>query len=165
MTAEISFTKVRLPYGWLGNMAPYPVIHQDIRWPTTEHLFQALRFMSDDPVRELIRAALSPMAAKFKAKEFIGKMIIAPRGQADVENMRMVIKLKHDSYPDLRKWLQETGDATIIEDCSARANVSGLFWGAAMDYDSASWKGENVLGKLWMERREAYRVLMGKEII
>ena len=38
---EIWFTKVDLPYGWLGNMAPYPVLHDGCRWLTTEALFQA----------------------------------------------------------------------------------------------------------------------------
>lgn len=36
---EIWFTKVDLPYGWLGNMAPYPVLHDGCRWLTTEALF------------------------------------------------------------------------------------------------------------------------------
>ena len=40
---EIWFTKVNLPYGWLGNMAPYPVLHDGCRWLTTEALFQAMR--------------------------------------------------------------------------------------------------------------------------
>ena len=151
--SEIAFTKVRLPYGWLGNMAPYPVIHQDIRWPTTEHLFQALRFMHDDPARELIRAKASPMAAKMEAKLHKESMAIWPRSNADVENMRMVLRLKLNTYPDLRKQLLATGSALIIEDCSARPSASGLFWGAARDYESASWKGENTLGKLWMELR------------
>lgn len=152
---EIAFTKVRLPFGWLGNMAPYPVVYQDVRWPTTEHLFQALRFMSDDPVRELIRQKLSPMAAKFEAKSYIGKMVIAPRTDADVENMRMVVGLKLRSYADLQKSLKETGDATIIEDCSARPNHSGLFWGAAKDYNEAKWTGQNMLGRIWMDLRSA----------
>jgi predicted NAD-dependent protein-ADP-ribosyltransferase YbiA (DUF1768 family) len=40
---EIWFTKVNLPYGWLGNMAPYPVLHDGCSWLTTEALFQAMR--------------------------------------------------------------------------------------------------------------------------
>ena len=60
----IAFTKVTLPYGWLGNMAPFPVLYGLLEWRTTEALFQALRFAADDPVRELIRAEKSPMAAK-----------------------------------------------------------------------------------------------------
>ena len=44
--AIISFSKVALPYGWLGNMAPYPIIYEGKRWRTIEALFQSLRFNS-----------------------------------------------------------------------------------------------------------------------
>ena len=36
----IAFTKVALPFGWLGNMAPYPVTYGGKAWRTTEALFQ-----------------------------------------------------------------------------------------------------------------------------
>jgi len=151
--AEIAFTKVRLPFGWLGNMSPHHIMFMDLRWPTAEHLFQALRYSSDDEARELIRAQKSPMMAKMEAKRYIGRQVVAARSEADVANMRMVLKLKLEQHPELKAQLKATGDATIIEDCSARANHSGLFWGAAMDYDTAKWRGQNTLGLLWMELR------------
>lgn len=52
----ITFTKVALPYGWLGNMSPHPIVVAGKTWKTAESLFQALRFAEDDPVREEIRA-------------------------------------------------------------------------------------------------------------
>lgn len=64
----ISFTRVDLPHGWLGNMASYPVKYDGKWWPTTEALFQALRF--DDPaIKEELRAIKSPMGCKMKAKK------------------------------------------------------------------------------------------------
>src|SRR5262249_49560871 len=62
----IAFTKVDLPYGWLGNMAPFPVMHDGRGYRTTEALFQALRF-DQEPIREAIRGEKSPMAAKMRA--------------------------------------------------------------------------------------------------
>lgn len=153
---EIAFTKVRLPYGWLGNMAPYPVMFNDLRWPTTEHLFQALRLPADSRARELIRACKSPMAAKMEAKKHIGQWIVNPRTQADVAHMRMCLKLKLEHHPDVYTMLKQTGDATIIEDCTARPNASGLFWGAARAEKVPGlwdWEGDNVLGHLWMALR------------
>ena len=41
---SISFTKVSLPFGWLGNMSPFPILYEGKEWKTTEALFQALRF-------------------------------------------------------------------------------------------------------------------------
>lgn len=153
----ITFTKVRLPWGWLGNMAPYPVLFQDIKWPTTEHLFQSLRFSATDPVRGLILACKSPMAAKMESKKHIGRWIVAPRTEADLVNMRMCLKLKLDDHPTLKPMLKETSRRMIIEDCTARANVSGLYWGMARRMTASgppAWEGENNLGKLWMQLRD-----------
>ena len=161
MTNEIAFTKVKLPYGWLGNMSPYPIMADGKIWRTTEALFQAMRF-SKTEIKEEIRAATSPMAAKMIAKRNIGLMIVNPRTQDDVDNMRNVLQLKLQQHPDIKRMLLETGDAKIIEDCSARANASGLFWGAtrclpALSPDGSWWEGENMLGKLWMRLRDEAR--------
>jgi predicted NAD-dependent protein-ADP-ribosyltransferase YbiA (DUF1768 family) len=44
MNEVIGFTKVDLPYGWMGNMAAYPLKYENKVWLTSEALFQALRF-------------------------------------------------------------------------------------------------------------------------
>jgi predicted NAD-dependent protein-ADP-ribosyltransferase YbiA (DUF1768 family) len=146
----IAFTKVDLPYGWLGNMAPFPVAYEDLTYRTSEALFQALRF-EDRAIREQIRAEKSPMAAKMRAKRHAAQRVVVPLSPPDVDNMRLVLALKLRFHPPLRRQLRETGDALIVEDCSKRARGSGLFWGAAL-VDGA-WKGENTLGRLWMALR------------
>jgi predicted NAD-dependent protein-ADP-ribosyltransferase YbiA (DUF1768 family) len=67
--AIISFSKVALSYGWLGNMSPYPIIYEGKEWRTVEALFQSLRF-TDENIIEAIRNEKSPMGAKMKAKSF-----------------------------------------------------------------------------------------------
>jgi hypothetical protein len=47
----IAFTKVALSFGWLGNMAPYPIVYEAKLYRTTEALFQALRF-DDETIRD-----------------------------------------------------------------------------------------------------------------
>jgi len=64
----IKFTKVSLPFGWLCNMAPFPVMYNEKKWLTIEALFQALRF-EDEKIIEEIRLEKSPMGAKMKAKK------------------------------------------------------------------------------------------------
>jgi predicted NAD-dependent protein-ADP-ribosyltransferase YbiA (DUF1768 family) len=64
----IAFTKVNIPYGWMGNMAPFPIVYEDKLWLTTEALFQSMRF-SNEEIKELIRIQASPMTAKIKAKK------------------------------------------------------------------------------------------------
>lgn len=154
--SEIAFTKVKLPFGWLGNMSPHPIDILGTVWPTAEHLFQALRFDIRSPIREDIRAQTSPMAAKLVAKRYKHQMTKVPRSEEDMFSMRFVLLCKLEEHPDLKHALLLTEDAPIIEDVTKRPSESGLFWGAARLPDG-SWRGENRLGKLWMEIREQLR--------
>ena len=154
MDPIIAFTKVALPFGWLGNMAPYPVTYGGEAWRTTEALFQALRF-EDESIREAIRQEKSPMAAKMVAKRHKSKMIVEPRSLADLDNMRRALRLKLQAHPALRRQLLATGAARLVADCSRRAKGSGLFWGAALR--DGRWVGENWLGRLWEELRASRR--------
>ena len=151
---ETLIRKVKDLHGWLGNMSPYPVQFSGKLYRTTEALFQALRF-SDEEVVEAIRAEKSPMAAKFVAKRYKKQMVVEPLSAADLENMRVCLKLKLDQHPELRDRLLATGEDEIIEDCSKRKRGSGLFWGAALE--DGDWEGTNMLGKLWMELRDGLR--------
>jgi len=146
----ILIRKVKDEYGWLGNMSPHPVSHVGKTYRTAEALFQSLRF-NDYEIIEAIRDQKSPMAAKMKAKKHRDRMVVVPLSEADLENMRLVLRLKLLQHPKLRTLLLATGDQEIIEDCTKRPRGSGLFWGAANR--DGQWVGENWLGRLWMELR------------
>jgi predicted NAD-dependent protein-ADP-ribosyltransferase YbiA (DUF1768 family) len=147
----IAFTKVKLPYGWLGNMSPHPIEYNNKIWKTTEALFQALRF-SDPMLQEIIRAEKSPMGAKLKAKGMVPLMTIKPLGLRDILNMNLCITLKLEQHTELKTKLLETGILPIYEDVSARGDKgSNLFWGAKLV--EGIWTGQNVLGQIWMETR------------
>lgn len=149
---EIAFTKVSLPFGWLGNMSPYPIEYDGKVWKTSEALFQALRFNNDE-IRELIRSEKSPMGAKMLAKKYKESMDVVPLSEEDVYNMKLCIRLKLYQHPDLRDQLSSTKGINIYEDVTSRPRGSGLFWGA-MKIDN-EWKGHNILGKIWMEIRDS----------
>lgn len=148
--AVISFTRVSKPFGWLSNMAPYPIPFNNQLWNTAEALFQALRF-GDAGVKEKIRAQKSPMAARFVAKNRDNKqhMIVVPHSERDKENMRFVINLKFTHYPKLADCLIKTFPHDIIENCSLRGDT---FWGARKIGEH--WFGENNMGNLLMDLRD-----------
>ena len=148
---EITFTKVDLPYGWLGNMSSFPIKYDGKVWRTTEALFQALRF-EDDEIREAIRAEKSPMGAKMKAKKNKDMMSTIPMSKEDVENMRLCVKLKLEQHEPIRFRLKATGSSLIIEDIGKRNGERHKFWGAKSE--NGKWVGENMMGKIWMELRE-----------
>lgn len=154
---RITFTKSKLSYGWLGNMAPYEVIYGKVWqvWRTTEALFQAMRF-SDEAIKSEIRRARSPMTAKMIAKRNAEHMVVQPRSSVDVANMVTVLKLKTAQHPLLGHLLVETADAVLTEDVTKRPrSESSLFWGAALE--NGAWIGQNMLGELWMQLRSELR--------
>jgi predicted NAD-dependent protein-ADP-ribosyltransferase YbiA (DUF1768 family) len=152
--ADISFTKVDLPYGWLGNMAPYPVKFNGQMFRTTEALFQALRFDSIE-IRELIRLEPSPMSAKMKAKKYKDLFVVNPMSEQDVENMKFCLRLKFEN-PELKIKLLKTGEHKIYEDIGTRRGIRHEFWGAyrkANENGQFEWIGQNKMGNLLMEIR------------
>jgi len=146
----IAFTKVALPYGEFGNMSPHRITYEGKRYKTAEALFQALRF-EDEEIREAIRTSLSPMTAKWTATKYRDKMVVEPRTEQDLENMRMVLRLKMDQNPQVKCLLLGTKDDEIVEDCTNRPRGKAKFWGAALV--DGQWLGENWLGRLLMELR------------
>ena len=156
MMAYISFTKTKLPYGWLGNMFAAPITYQGQIWLTSEALFQARRF-EDVTIREMIRKKKSPMGAKMiaKRKEHMTKRIVEPMSMKDIDNMRLCLRIKFDQHSELHEQLLKTGDHIIFEDVSARNRARHKFWGAVLT--NVGLERQNMLGKLLMELREQLR--------
>lgn len=149
MPDDVVIRKIREPHGWLSNMSPHPVGP----WRTAEHAFQANRFATTSDVRSLIMRTASPMSAKMIARGRAPEMIVQPRSEQDVANMRGILRLKLAQHPLLLRALAATESRRIVEDCTARPSESGLFWGAARQPDG-TWQGTNRLGELWMELRQ-----------
>lgn len=153
---EVTFNKVKDQFGWLGNMSAHSVKYEGDWYQNTETLFQCLRFKDYPEIVEELRGLSSPMIVKMKAKKY--RRILEEDGgfridkQEDLDRMRFCLRLKVDRYPDLKRLLVVTRDATIIEDSTTRKGDSGKYWGAC--WEDGRWVGENILGRLWMELRE-----------
>lgn len=147
----ISFTKVDLPYGWLGNMSAFKVKYEGKEWLTVEALFQSLRF-DDEEIKEIIRNEKSPMGAKMKAKSFKNKLVVEPMSEKDVENMKMCVRLKVEQNLIIKEKILKTKEFEIIEDIGSRNGERHLFWGAKKI--NGQWVGNNMMGKIWMEARK-----------
>jgi ribA/ribD-fused uncharacterized protein len=171
---DISFTDVKGDYGWLGNMSPYIVKYKDEWYRTAEALFQCMRYEGFPQVQGEIKAAKSPMNAKWAAKKkenfalIEGRETQEERERNDLCRMRECLLRKLEANPDLKRRLLGTKDARIIEDCTKRPRGSGIFWGMAriekMQPDGTTvtnWQGRNELGKLWMAIRDELQHQLG----
>lgn len=161
----ITFTKVALPYGWLGNTSPHPIRTKLAAYPTAEHYFQLKRLPPDHACRDRVLSTKSPMAAKLLVRTYLPEdAVVVLHSIGDVDNMRLTLLHKFTQHKDLRAKLLATGDEYIIEDVTARQDSeSAMFWGAVPVLPAKKHAvGTSMLGKLLMElRRELHMKDMG----
>jgi len=154
---NIWFKKVKEPYGWMGNMAPYPITYKGKVWRTSEALFQSLRY-ADPAIIEQIRQQKSPMGAKLVAKISVNMVhrVIDAMSPQDVLNMEMCVLLKFQQHPDIAKLLKATNPNPIYEDATNRNKVNDLFWGAQRDPNNPERpiNGQNKMGEILMRVRK-----------
>lgn len=124
---------------WLSNMwlLNVPIVHEGIQYPSSENLYQALKVEHQNE-RSFI-ASLSPSDSK---------KLRLPRHQNAEMHMRLAVRLKFDSNPDLKQMLIDTGDKLLVE---------GNWWND--DYwgvNKNSGVGRNLLGIILMDVRSSY---------
>jgi ribA/ribD-fused uncharacterized protein len=146
-------------YRTFSNQAAYPIQIQDVRYPSVEHYYQAMKAkeFGDDEIHKKILDTPSGKAVKAlgkKVKNFHKEVWDAKR----LEIMMRGVKAKFVQHPELQKQLIETGDKQIGE-----ADARNSFWGIGTSEnteksgDPSKWKGQNRLGKILMALRDEFR--------
>jgi len=139
---SIKFWKTKDPYGEFCNFSRHPIKLDGRTWKTTEHYFQAQKYVNTTRY-EMIANATTPREAAN-----LGRDRSLPI-RADWENikddvMRKCVLEKFTTYPDLGALLIATSDQEIIED-----SPYDYYWGIGKE-----GSGKNMLGKILMETRE-----------
>lgn len=136
-------TKFDGQYRFLSNFYPASIMFQGTRWPTAEHLYQAMK-ATDLEGRAQFLVNENPAYAKRLGR----KITLRPDwNQIKLDVMQEIVKLKFDQNPRLQSMLLDTGNAELIE-----GNTWGdTFWGV---YHGA---GANHLGKILMAYRDNLR--------
>ena len=156
-TNRIEFYSKDLPFFWLNNASPHPVVVDGVRYPTAEHLFQAQKFIDHRPdIANKIRKTSNPVDAVHIARTYAKEVRFDwIKGGVNVATMRMVLLTKFLQHTDLRLALLETGDAEIVH-----ASPNDAFWGSAACANAVG-RGRNVMGRTIMQTRELLRVAAG----
>ena len=142
----ISFYVPSDEYGFLCNFSAHGFTLDDHYWPTVEHYFQAQKFAGSDH-EERIRVSRSPKEAKNLGQT--RKLSLRSDWEdVKVELMRNALMAKFTTHPDLRDALLATRDEELVENAP-----TDYFWGCGK-----LGGGQNMLGKLLMETRQALRV-------
>lgn len=110
---EIKFYKVNDEYGFMSNFAPYPFSDGSKIWPTSEHYFQAQKFLVPE-IQEKIRQIASPMDAALEGRNRQNPL------RSDWEEIKdgvmlQALRMKFSQNPEIAKELLATIDAIIIE--------------------------------------------------
>ena len=144
-TNFILFYGANNDYGCFSNFSPHWIKLDGQSWPTTEHYFQAQKFVGT-PHEDAIRRASSPKQAAQMGRD--RKRPLRADWEAVKDDvMRRAVKAKFEQHEEIRQILFDTGDAEIIE------NAPGdYYWGIGSRGD-----GKNMLGIILMEMRAQLR--------
>ena len=141
----ISFYVPSDEYGFLCNFSAHGFTLDDRYWSTAEHYFQAQKFAGSDH-EERIRVSRTPREAKNLGQT--RKLPLRPDWEdVKVDVMRNALMAKFTTHSDLRDALLATGDEELVENAP-----TDYIWGCGK-----LGGGQNMLGKLLMETRQALR--------
>ena len=129
------------PYGAFSNFAKFGFTLGGKYWPTSEHYFQAQKFVGTEH-EEQVRLASAPKIAADMGRERT-RPLRADWEEVKEEVMYDALYAKFTQNPDLAKLLTLTGNADIIENAPGDA-----YWGCGKD-----GTGKNRLGELLMYLR------------
>ena len=154
MTRPIKFYDQDDPYYEFTNFYSAPIELDRKTWPTTEHYFQAQKFVGT-PYEEQIRHYSQP----WKVFDFTKDPRVSrwrrndwKRIRKDVMYKALLAKFTQHNY--LRKLLLGTGERTLIEH-----SPYDSYWG-----DGGDGTGKNHLGKLLMQLRHELQEVMGENL-
>jgi N-glycosidase YbiA len=129
------------PYGCFSNFSPHGFMLENLYWSTSEHYFQAQKFIGT-PHLERVRQMRTP-----KDAARIGRDRALPL-RPDWEQvkdavMRKVVLQKFRTHADIREILLSTGEQLLVEN-----SPIDFYWGCGND-----GSGQNKLGQILMEVR------------
>lgn len=146
----IYFYKVNDPYGCFSNFSPHWVQLQAQCWSTTEHYYQAQKFVGTqyEFLYSAIQKAQSPEEAAALGRDPKHRVRL-DWPQVKQQVMREAVLTKFLTHSDIQAVLLSTQDEFIVED-----SPKDDFWGCG-----ANRMGQNQLGKILMSVRQEIRLL------
>ncbi|WP_066424752.1 NADAR family protein [Anabaena sp. 4-3] len=141
----IYFYTARENYGCFSNFSPHGFMLDNLYWYTSEHYFQAQKFVGTIHL-EQIRLAKTPKAAANMGRD--RKRPLRDDWEQVKDNiMRKAVLRKFETHADIREILLSTGNEEIVEN-----SPIDYYWGCGSD-----GSGKNMLGIILMEVRGLLR--------
>jgi N-glycosidase YbiA len=130
-------------YPSFSNFAPYGFELDDLWWPTSEHFFQAQKYIGT-PYYEAVRRCATP-----KEAAYLGRAHSLPHNWREVREAIMLrgVLRKFETHVDIQAILLATGDQRIVENAPR-----DYHWGCGAD-----GTGKNRFGEVLMQVRSLLR--------
>ena len=139
----VEFYHLHKPYGEFSNFYAAPIDLDGHTWPTSEHYFQAQKYISDPVHYNNVLKLATPR----EAFEYVRTYKSAVRSDwAKVKDSVMfkACMAKFEQHPKLKELLLSTGDRTLVEH-----TTKDSYWG-----DGGDGTGRNQLGITLMKVRD-----------
>ena len=144
----IKFWSTTGTYGAFSNFSAHSVVIGNKRYKTTEHYYQSQKFATTDPLyANKIAKASKPKEAARLGRDKARKLLRKDWESVKLDVMRRALRAKVEQHEDIKELLLGTAEEKIIEESPYDA-----YWGEGSD-----GKGQNWLGRLWMELRDELR--------
>jgi ribA/ribD-fused uncharacterized protein len=123
-------------YAFLSNFYPVEIEMSGVKYPTSEHAFQAMKTMDQSE-----RMSIANCSTAGRAKR-LGKKVTLRNDWEDIKLkvMYVILQKKFSENEDLKQKLLDTGDIELVEG----NNWHDYYWGVC------NGKGQNNLGKILM---------------
>jgi N-glycosidase YbiA len=138
----IKFYRTKEEFGEFSNFADFPLDLDGLEWPTSEHYFQAQKFL-EPKIREQIRKAPTPGEAARLGRDR-NHPLRCDWEQVKDDVMRKAVTAKFTQHPALRELLLSTGTSWLVEHTK-----NDTYWA-----DGGDGTGKNMLGRILMELRD-----------
>ena len=138
----IYFYNTREEYGCFSNFSPHGFVLDELYWSTSEHYFQAQKFIGT-PYLEKLRLVKTPKEAANMGRQ---RTLPLRSDWEDVKDniMRKAVFSKFSTNKDIQGILLSTGNEKLVEN-----SPIDYYWGCGAD-----GSGKNMLGIVLMEIRQ-----------
>lgn len=145
MMKEIRFYKEFGEYGYLATYSNYGFFKDGVFWKTSEHYYQAQKFMDSDTKIRIQNAETPKIASTIGRDRKLNLRSDWEEIKQDVMFDAVYYKFKQNK--DILQKFLNTGNARIVE-----ATVKENYWGCGPNND-----GQNNYGKILIKVREKLR--------
>lgn len=153
---SVTIHKVDGEWGIFSNFASTPIIIDGVRFKSSEHLFQLMKFKAPVVISNIMNGITNKGKKCYQIKKTVKSYEKEFRredwGSMIIDAMKFCLMKKYEQSADFRAKLEESKGHFIVEDQTTMPKKSPDAWGVKSCGDN--FAGPNLLGRLLMELRD-----------